>query len=45
MASKEEWTTIRIKKWVREQLAKFKVHKNESFNDVVIRLMGEAEEK
>jgi len=41
---KDEWTSIRVKNQVHQNLLKLKIHPNESFNDVIVRLMGEKEE-
>ena len=44
MVLQEERTTIRITSEVHQKLLSLKIHPRESFNDVIIRLMGETKE-
>lgn len=41
----DEWTTIKVKNKIHQELLKLKVHPRESFNDVIVRLLDEEKEK
>jgi len=38
-------TTIRVKKEIKKRLRKFEIHKRETDEDILLRLMNESKEK